>query len=470
MRAEKTPFRWWIGVLDATAMPDAETHLADHRPETAKAASPVAKAGPVPADSPFTRTRLIFVILAVLAMLGAVSAIQFQAPHLLGAEKSLTDYDAFQITGLLALDGRAEDAYRFETMLAAQREFTGTVSMMPWTYPPPYTLFVAGMANLPIGLGYVLFITTTLALYLAVLRRIAGAYLPGVLIVMLPTLLLLMRTGQNGFLTGGLIGLFLLGFLQRKPGAGLPLGLMVIKPHLAVAIAVMTLAERRWQTIMVAAATVAIALLIPSLVFGMSIWQAFFDGVAQSGTLLAQGEYKLYRMISLYAAAYTLGAGPSLAMAIQAAGAFTAIAAMLIAHGRRLAPHRLAAAICCASLFISPYGYDYDLTIFGLAVAFVLPDLIVRTRPLEQVGLIALAWLGAGYGLVRSLIAETTMPKSAMAEAAAAEPLLSVMGPVLLVVIVLAARILTRAPLPDCDHDEQASHPPPAKPPAISAT
>ena len=432
-------------------MPDLDTLAADHRPVTAAQALPVSPRLTDADNSLFTRPRMGIAILVVLAILAAISAIQFQAPHLLGAEKSLTDYDAFHIAGLLALDGRAEDAYRFETMLAAQQEFTGTVSMMPWTYPPPFTLFVAGMANLPIGLGFLLFIVSTLAMYLVVLRRIAGVYWPGVLIVMLPTLPLLMRTGQNGFLAGALTGLFLLAFLQRKPGAGLPLGLMIIKPHLAVAMAVMTLVERRWQTVMIAAVTVAIALLIPSLVFGLSIWPAFFDGIAQSGDFLARGEYKLYRMTSLYAAAHTLGAGPALAMAIQAAGALGAIAAMLAARMRKLAPHRLAAAICCATLFISPYGYDYDLTIFGLAVAFVLPDLLQRTRPLEQIGMVALVWLGTGYGLVRSLSVETISPASAMAGAVAADQFLSVMGPVLLIVIALGTHILARAPHPDED-------------------
>lgn len=456
-------------MLDARAMPDAEMHPADHRPDIAVAAELAAEAASNPADSLFTRARLAIVILVVLAMLAVISAIQFQAPHTIGMQKVLTDYDAFHIAGLLALDGRAEDAYRFETMLAAQREFTGTVSMMPWTYPPPFTLFVAGMANLPIGVGFLLFISATLMLYLTVLRRIAGIYWPGVLIVMLPTLPLLMRTGQNGFLTGGLIGLFLLAFFRRKPGAGLPLGLMVIKPHLAVAIALITLVERRWQTIAIAAATVAVLLLVPTWVFGLGIWSAFLEGVAQSSGFLAEGQYKLFRMTSLYATAHTLGAGSGPAMAIQVAGAILAIAVVLLARRRQVAPHRLAAAICCATVFISPYNYDYDLTIFGLAVAFVLPDMLQRTSAIEQAGMVALVWIGTGYGLFHAVTIESEGSSLTSAASGLEQLPVALMGPILLVVIALATRVLSRAPRAGTRSDRRDSIPGPAASPAVPA-
>lgn len=427
-------------------MPDVKTHPAVHRLDLQTSPAPRTLLPIAPPQSLFTRTRLAVAILIVLAILGCVSAVNFQAPQMLGAQKVLTDYDAFHVAGLMALDGRAAEAYHIETMLAAQQEFTGTLGFMPWTYPPPFTLFVALLAMLPIGLGFALFISLTLALYLAVLRRIAGAYLPGVLIAMLPTLVLLMRTGQNGFLTGGMIGLFLLAFLQRRAAAGWPLGLMIIKPHLAVAIALMTLGERRWPAVIRAAGTVIILLLLPTLVFGLPIWDAFLDGVGQSATFLSKGYYQLFRMTSLYAAAFTLGAGPQLAMAIQVAGALAAISALVLLRKRKVAPHRMAAAICCATLFISPYNYDYDLTIFGLAVAFVLPDVLRRSSAFEQAALIACVWAGTGYGLFCSIATDASQRGDTVALSELSSPELSLMGPILLLVIAAATRILARAP------------------------
>ena len=400
----------------------------------------------VAADSPFTRVRLAVAIVLVLAMLAVVSAIFFQAPHLVGSTKVLTDYDAFYVAGRLALEGHADQAYRLETMFAAQEEFTGKRSFMPWTYPPPFTLFVAALATLPIGTGFLLFIGLSLAFYVYVIHRIAGRFTPGVLMVMLPTLLLLTRTGQNGFLTGGLVGMFLLAFLQRKPGAGLPLGLMIIKPHLAVGIAVMTLAAQRWQTVLIAALTVIALLLASTAALGPEIWIAFLDGVAESGGYLRDGYYPLFRMTSLYATAHTLGAGASGALAIQAIGALAAMTALLWLWRRGTSGNRLAAAICCASLFISPYNYDYDLTLLGLAVAFVLPELAERTRPAEQTALFVLTWMATGYGLGVSLaMPENSVVRLGDPESGARS--LSLMAPMLLLVIGLAVAVLCRDPL-----------------------
>ena len=78
-----------------------------------------------------------------------------------------------------------------------------------------------------------------------------------VLIVTFPALVITIRCGQNGFLTGALIGLGLFYLRKGSSLAGLPLGLMVIKPHLAVAFAVYAIATRRWKT-----ATVASRLLL----------------------------------------------------------------------------------------------------------------------------------------------------------------------------------------------------------------
>ncbi|MFN3819348.1 glycosyltransferase family 87 protein [Blastomonas sp.] len=421
-------------------MADADVHTPRYSASDSDPSSPAV------ADSLFTRTRLAIAILIVLAVLGCISAINFQAPQMLGAQKVLTDYDAFHIAGLLALDGRADEAYRIETMITAQREFSGTRWFMPWTYPPPFTLFVAALALLPIGLGFALFVSLSLALYLIVLRRIAGVYLPGVLIVMLPTLLLMMRTGQNGFLTGGLIGLFLLAFLQRQAGAGWPLGLMIIKPHLAVAVALMTVGERRWPVVLRAGAVVVIALLVPTLVFGPTIWEAFLDGVAQSASFLREGYYPLFRMTSLYAAAFTLGAGAQLAMGIQAAGALAAIAALVLLRRAAIAPHRMAAAVCCATVFISPYNYDYDLTIIGLAVAFVLRDVLQRSSKFEQAALVAAVWAGTGYGLFCSIVRDGDGGPQMAGAADLSGPELSLMGPILLLIIAAVVRILARAP------------------------
>src|SRR5690606_10384775 len=135
------------------------------------------------------------------------------------------------------------------------------------------------LASIPVGISYLLFISASFIFYLLILRRISGDYLSGVLIAILPVVILMMRTGQNGFLTGALVGWFLLAFAERRYSAGVPLGLMVIKPHLAAGIALLALLGKRWMAMVVAAVIVLVSLAAATMAFGLAIWPAFLGGV-----------------------------------------------------------------------------------------------------------------------------------------------------------------------------------------------
>ncbi len=290
-------------------------------------------------------SRLVLVaILVVSAVLALVSAVLFQAPALLGQEKALTDFDVFYIAGTMENHGQANETYNISDTLAAQQSITGTQSLMPWTYPPPYLLLVGVLARMPVGLAYLLFTASSFAFYLLVLRRIAGDHLTGVLIAILPTVLITIRTGQNGFLTGGLVGCFLLAFMRDRTIAGVPLGLMVLKPHLAGGLALLSLLKRRWTVIATATVIVVISLAISTGVFGPGIWVAFLHGAREAGRFLLGGAYPLFRMSSIYAAVRSFGVPASLALAANFAVALGGVLLPLV----RVAV-RLRAARCCGS-------------------------------------------------------------------------------------------------------------------------
>jgi hypothetical protein len=215
--------------------------------------------------------RLLWINVLAWAVLMLVSAILFQAPELLGKAKELTDFDAFNISGRLALEGKADQAYSAQLLFEAQKRMIGQSAFMPWTYPPQFTVIAMGLAIPPVGLAYCLFTGLTLALYVLVLSRIAGPLLPGVVVAMLMTFVILIRTGQNGFLTGALIGWFLLAFEQRKASAGVPLGLMVIKPHLAAGIALLGLLGKRFAALAIAAVVVVATSILAAAILGSGI-------------------------------------------------------------------------------------------------------------------------------------------------------------------------------------------------------
>jgi hypothetical protein len=329
-----------------------------------------------------------------------VSAVLFQAPELLDRKKELNDFDTFQIAGRLALEGKAGQAYSSQLLFEAEKRATGQSEFMPWTYPPQFTAVAMALAVPPVGLAYVLFTGLSLALYVLVLSRIAGPLLPGVVVAMLMTFVLLIRTGQNGFLTGALIGWFVLAFDKRKASAGVPLGLMIIKPHLALGIALLALLGKRVAALAIAAGVVVATSLLVTALMGVGIWTAFMTAVHEATALLAAGHYPLFRMTSIYACLRSFGVDADTALALHAVGAVIAVLSIIGLWFKAKSRRLVMAGTMVGSLFISPYNYDYDLSILGLAIALVLPDLLVQARSWEIALLCGLTWLTTGWGIL----------------------------------------------------------------------
>jgi hypothetical protein len=338
--------------------------------------------------------------------------------------------------------GEVGKAYSFADMGEVQKALTGKETFMPWTYPPPFNLVVAPLAFLPLGAAYALFTAGTLAAYLAVLRRVAGENFALALLVLFPALCITIACGQNGFLTGALIGLACIGIKRHQALAGLPLGLMIIKPHLAIAFGLYTLVTRRWGMILIAAATIAATSLIATILFGPGIWAAFLGGVREARLFLEQGYYPLYRMVSPYAALKTLGVSATIAFVVQVLAAALSLALVSIAALRGFPLRQTLGLTAMASLLISPYAYDYDLPIYGIGFALLLPDFIRLGTHRERAALYGLTFIMGFAGLAQSFrlqvlfgsnvtISNDSMP-------------LTVAGLILVMLLGLSWRILTR--------------------------
>ena len=354
-----------------------------------------------PGRAPRLHERLAtpFVVRMLLLSLAAVMLSKALRYAGLLPAQDITDFDAFHIAGRMVWRGDIAQAYHLPALLTVQQALTGEQAFLPWTYPPPFDLVVAALAPLPIGLAYLVFVGSTLAAYLLVLRRIAGAQFAPVVVALAPVLVVGVAGGQNGFLTGTLIGLTCLGLLSGRALAGLPLGLMVIKPHLAVGLAVCALVSRRWRCLAAAAATAALALVLSTVVLGPAIWPAFLGGVDEAKTFLAAGAYPLFRMVSVYACLRSLDLPASVALAAQVATAASVLGLIPLALWRNLPRRQVVGLAALASLFVSPYAYDYDLTLYGVALALLLPDLLGRASRREELALLALGWMVGGYGL-----------------------------------------------------------------------
>jgi Glycosyltransferase family 87 len=349
---------------------------------------------PPSAVEPPVRSRpyLYPAVLAASFLLFAVQAWLFQR-QLAAPRPVLTDFNDYHVVGRMVLAGRTALAYDWSALRAEQIAQTGAWAFMPWAYPPPFTLLTGVLGLLPIWAAYLLFVGGTWLLFVTALRRLAGpAWLPA-LVVALPAVLINAKCGQNGFLSAGLIGWFLVGLRRRSASAGWPLGLMIFKPHLGVGIGLLALLERQWSAIP-RAAVLAIALcLVSTLVLGPAIWSAFREGTAIASAGLWSGAFPLERMTSVFAALHRFGVAPAVAMAGHLAVALAALAALVLASVRRLDRDRLLALSVCVSLAISPYTYDYDMVSLALVAGLVLPRFMARARIAESIAALGLAWI-----------------------------------------------------------------------------
>ncbi|WFU38812.1 glycosyltransferase family 87 protein [Bradyrhizobium sp. CB82] len=359
----------------------------------------------------------------------------------LGENRELVDFDAFHIAAQRVWLGDIDQAYQALKFAEMQRQANaGAGIFMPWTYPPQFDLMVAPLAFLPVGLAYLAFTATTLGFYLLTLRSIAGSYFALLLVVLFPALAVTVSSGQNGFLTGGLMGLACVAFSNRQVVAGLALGSMVIKPHLAVALAGYTLLTRRWMIALVAGTVVLASSLAATVLLGPGIWSAFLEGVRESGILLERGVYPLHRMISPYAALRSAGLLSWAALAAQGTVVTLSVAAIVFAIRSGFAPRSTLGLVAMVSVLTSPYAYDYDLPVLGIGLALLLPEIVQFGSERERATIYGLIFLAGISGLLQAYRLQL-QDGSDYHE----HRLLSISGVALVLAVLLVFRILLRS-------------------------
>ncbi|WP_194481859.1 glycosyltransferase family 87 protein [Bradyrhizobium sp. CCBAU 53338] len=319
--------------------------------------------------------------------------------------RKILDFDTFYIVAQRVWHGDVERAYYIDQMLRMEMDASGgPFKPMPWTYPPQFDLLVAPLALLPVGGAYFLFVAATLSFYLLILKAISQSGFTLISFLLLPSLLITLIGGQNGFLTGGLIGLACLTIERRQVVAGLSLGAMVVKPHLAVAFAVYVVLARRWIALVIAIGVVLSSSIICTVLLGPGIWSAFFVSVHASADSLARGGvYPLYRMVSVYAGLRTAGFPASLAFLGQVVAAILSLFIIAFVLYRRLPTRWCVGLAAVTSLLISPYAYDYDLLILGMGIAILLPEITRRANAGERITIYSMMLFAECSGVLQAL-------------------------------------------------------------------
>lgn len=334
---------------------------------------------------------MIFFIIIIIIF----TSLEYSFAEYFRKEFVMKDYDAFFVAGRMFWEGRLEDAYFAKKLIVAQEEIVGAKSFMPWTYPPHFNMVTGLLALLPAWLGYTTFISLSFFFYLAMLRMIAPSHYLIVLIFTYPAAIICARTGQNGFLVAGIFCFFILNIDYSKIRAGAALMVASIKPHFLLPLYLLSVVDRRWHICLLGISGTISLLLVSSFIFGFGIWPAFKNSTIEASGFLHEGLYPLFRMTSLYATLHTFGFSPSVALMAQMILALTAIGIAFYSKIKNWPRHQTMSIFVMSSLFVSPYAYDYDLQIFGVALALLMPDLWEKASGKQILVLLAGCWFSA---------------------------------------------------------------------------
>lgn len=289
------------------------------------------------------------------------------------------DFVSFYAASKLALAGHPGDAWRPALHgLAEDSLFRGPHGYMAFFYPPPYLLICAPLALLPYGVSLAIWAFGTALLGLWMLYLALDKRLPYVSLLAFPAMWIDLGCGQNGALT---LGVLCAGFalMPRRPIlAGLVLGLMVVKPQLAVALPFAlggaALAQPRyWRTFAATGISATSLCVLAWLAFGSDAYAAFFGNSTYAREALNRGLVDPSLMQSLFAGLRVLHVERFTAYIAQGllSAAVLALTAFL-SYRYRLEGAALGAVTAAATLLATPFMLDYDLTIMALPLGWLV--------------------------------------------------------------------------------------------------
>ena len=301
---------------------------------------------------------------------------------------TLIDFRALWSAAYLAISGQAADAYDPNILNQVcwsldpyiQMVNTGIydASTIPvrlyWLYPPTYLLLIAPLGLLPLVPACILYLISSFAAYVAVLRKFVPSNAVLLALIAFPAVWSNFRLGQNGYLITALFG-FALFLLPRRPRiAGIFIGALCIKPLLALMFPVALMAIGAWSTLLIAIATGLIFVTATFYFWGFGVWQDWFISLKMARLILETYPFHWNFSPSVFAFMRLLGAPLSLAYSSHfIVAALVALAVWKIWRTCSLWPIRQSILVL-ASVLASPYIMDYDLTLLALPIALIAKE------------------------------------------------------------------------------------------------
>lgn len=284
------------------------------------------------------------------------------------------DFVNVYTSGALVLGDRLDVLYDIQAYRAYQIElFEAGLKHHNYSYPPVTLLYTWLLALPPYPAALLLWLGGTGAFFVWAARPyLREAGLPAWVAILAPASIVNAWAGHYGFLIGGL---WLAAFhvMPRRPAlAGVLIGCMIVKPHLAILVPLVLLWRREWRAFASAAVTVIALVGLSVLIFGVDLWTVYLTQTAmvQAAMVDDVGTFFIRMMPTIMPSLALAGVGATLAAAVQIVVALGAIGLLLWRMPKDSGEAGLATAT--ATFLVLPYAFNYDMTVAGMAGLLLL--------------------------------------------------------------------------------------------------
>jgi hypothetical protein len=275
------------------------------------------------------------------------------------------DFPIMYAAGKIALSGNSLDVYNHDVMIAREKELTGRQVYFHFSYPPTALLFFTPFALFTPTVAFVAWIVVWSAILTVICHRLLPRRSTIVLATLYSGAVYSANCGQNGSLSAGLLLIAFSSFYRQPIVAGVALGLLTYKPHLALLPIGVAILFRRFTVVVSAAVTLGVVLIGSAVLFGLDTWTAFVretfsqSGDLESGLLHAHqvAPFALIRKIT-----------DSLPVCYGVSVLIAALALMAVYGVWRRTDDKLLRnlSLVGAIPITTPYANDYDLAILVL--------------------------------------------------------------------------------------------------------
>lgn len=314
------------------------------------------------------------------------------------------DFLTFWAASRLTLDGTPLDAYSWHAIKDVAEHLSPNIVLPgPWFYPPNFLLLVRPFAWLSAPLAYALFVGLSSALFVFLIRRALPTRPMLIWILAFPGLWLNAAQGQNACITASLVLAAFLSMRKRPVLAGVFIGLLSIKPHLAILFPIALACAGMWTTFIAAAVTAALFTAVSVAVFGLGIVPGFLHGLGEANGYIASGVLPWDQTASLFAALRMAHIASGPAYVAQACQALVAIGAVAWVWRNAKALEVRATALVAGTFMIGPYIYNYDAVWLGVPLALIAARAMHDGWLRGELAILGIAWL---YPQMGNLLAE----------------------------------------------------------------